>query len=155
MRDFARKTLVAAAMLPVAAVIAVSGAAPALATVGGTAGGAGTGTASAQDPTTYTMNLSSTSATIRPGRSTSTVITFDASRRLYGATVNLSVSGLPDGARAYFSPSHPRVGGHSTLTITAAPSTPAGGFTVTVGAIVNLFSSDPIGTTATFALTVG
>jgi hypothetical protein len=102
----------------------------------------------------YTMRLSSTAATVRPGGVTTTVISFRASRRLYGAPVDLSVSGLPAGATASFSPPRPLVGGHSTLTIVTAPSSPVGAFSLTVSAIVHPFSSDPIGTSTDFALTV-
>ena len=65
------------------------------------------------------------------------------------------MTGLPEGATASFSPRRPRVGGHSTLTVTTAPSSAAGTFTLTVSAIINLISSDPIGTTTPFGLTIG
>jgi hypothetical protein len=102
----------------------------------------------------YSMHLSVSAATVAPGGATKTVITFEASRRLYGLPVDLSVTGLPAGATATFTPPRPRVGGHSTLTVTTAPATPAGAATITVSAIINLDSSDPIGTTAPFDLTV-
>jgi hypothetical protein len=107
-----------------------------------------------QSDTYYEMHLTSASATVQPGGATTTVITFDASRRLYGAPVDLSVSGLPDGVTASFSPPQPRVGGFSTLTLTTTSSSAPGTSTVTIGAIINLFPSDPIGTTTTFDLTI-
>jgi hypothetical protein len=140
------KLLVRSALLPAAALMAVSGS-TAFADVPGA-------TAHSATASYYTMNLSSASATLRPGDTTKTVISFTASRRLYGAPVDLSVTGLPEGATASFSPRRPLVGGRSTLTITTSPSSPTGDFTVTVSAIINLESSDPIGTTTPFALSL-
>jgi hypothetical protein len=102
----------------------------------------------------YTMLLSPASATVRHGRVTKTVISFDAKPYLHGSRVDLSISGLPAGATASFSPARPLVTGHSTLTLRTASSTPAGAVMVTVSAIINLTSSDPIGTTTPFGLTV-
>jgi len=45
-----------------------------------------------------------------------------------------------------------RHGGHSVLTLTAAPSSGVGAFAVTVTAIT--LSSDPIGTSAPLGLTI-
>ena len=45
-----------------------------------------------------------------------------------------------------------RHGGHSVLTLTAAPSSAAGAFAVTVTAMT--LSSDPIGTSAPLSLTI-
>jgi len=140
------------ALLPVAVVMAVSGSAAAFASQ--SAVQSRPAAASAQETDTYyKIHLTSTSATVQPGGATTTVITFDASRRLYGAPVDLSISGLPDGVTASFSPLQPRVGGFSTLTLTTTSSSAPGAFTVTIGAIINLFPSDPIGDTTTFGLT--
>jgi hypothetical protein len=131
--------------------MAVSGSVAALA---GASTATATSVTSAQRELTYTMRLSATSATVQPGAATTTVISFDAPRRLYGYRVDLSASGLPAGVTASFSPRRPLVSGHSTLTLTSASSAPAGASTITAGAIVNLFSSDPIGTSTTFDLTI-
>jgi hypothetical protein len=101
----------------------------------------------------YTMQLSSTSATVRAGETTTTTISFDANRRLYRTRVDLGVSGLPSGVTASFSPAKPRIGCSSTLTFTTEPSSPVGAFTVTVTAIT-ITPSDPIGTSTTFDLTI-
>ena len=103
---------------------------------------------------TYTMRLSPARATVRAGHSTRTTITFSASRRLHGAQVDLSVVGLPSGVTASFSPATPRIGGRSTLTLTAAPSSSTGNFALTVSAITQIFPSDPIGTTSGFDLSI-
>jgi hypothetical protein len=109
-------------------------------------------TSAATAATSYTMELSPASATIRAGRTTTTTISFSASRRLYSTPVDLSVSGLPSGVTASFSPATPRIGCTSTLTLTAAPSSAGGMFVLTVTAITE--STDPIGTSTTFDLTI-
>ncbi len=109
-------------------------------------------TSAATTATYYTMKLSPASATVRAGQTTTTTITFSASRRLSGTAVDLSVSDLPSGVTASFSPATPRIGWTSTLTLTAAPSSAAGMFVLTVTAITE--STDPIGTSTTFGLTI-
>src|SRR6266566_2891033 len=89
----------------------------------------------------YTMQLSPASAAIH------------ASRHLRHLRVDLSVSGLPSGVTASFSPATPRIGGTSTLTLTAAPSSSAGAVALTVNAIT-IDPSDPIGPSTGFDLTV-
>jgi hypothetical protein len=148
-----KRALIGSALLPAALMLSVCAASPAVAGESASPTRA-VATAPAPYPLQYTMQLSSTSATVRPGGTTKTVLSFTASRRLYGARVDLSVSGLPAGATASFSPTRPRVGGHSTLTISTAQGSPAGASTVTVGAIINLFGADPIGTSTPFNLTV-
>jgi hypothetical protein len=101
----------------------------------------------------YVMRLSSTSATVAAGGQTRTVVSFRSEPYLRGTRVSLGVSGLPDGATATFRPATPRIDGCSVLTISTASSTPAGATALTVTAIT--LSSDPIGTSATFSLTVG
>jgi hypothetical protein len=102
--------------------------------------------------TSYTMRLSSTSATVQAGGATRTTVSFHASHYLYGTAVDLSVSGLPNGVTASFCPQPSYIGGTSTLTFTTASTSPAGAFAVTVIAITE--SSDPIGTSTTFDLTI-
>ena len=105
------------------------------------------------DPETgYTMELSMTSATVAAGHTATTVISFRASTYLDGTRVSLSAGGLPGGASARFFPPTPRLGGHAVLALSTSSSTPAGLATITVTAIT--ISSDPIGTSATFGLTV-
>jgi hypothetical protein len=102
--------------------------------------------------TTYTMQLSSTSAAVHAGGTTRTTVSFHASRYLYGTAVDLSVSGLPNGVTASFCPQPSHIGGTSTLTLTTVSTSPPGAFVVTVIAITE--SSDPIGTSTTFGLTI-
>jgi hypothetical protein len=111
--------------------------------------------ASAADTSTryYTMRLSPTSATVHAGGATKIKVSFRASHRLDRERVDLSVTGLPAGVTATFSPAQPRLSGTSTLTLTAAPSSPAGAAAVTVTAMT--LSSDPIGTSTGLDLTIG
>ena len=109
-------------------------------------------TSAAAATTYYTMQLSPASATVQAGQTTTTTISFSASRRLYSTPVDLSVSGPPNGVTASFSPATPRIGYTSTLTLTAAPSSAAGTSVLTVTAITE--STDPIGTSTTFDLTI-
>jgi hypothetical protein len=105
------------------------------------------------DPETeYTMELSSTTATVAAGHATMTVISFRASSYLDHTRVSLSAGGLPGGVSARFFPPTPRLGSHAVLALSTSSSTPAGLATITVTAIT--ISSDPIGTTATLDLTV-
>ncbi len=108
--------------------------------------------AHAATTTTYRMRLSATSATVQAGDTTTTTISFDASRRLYHTRVDLSVTGLPNGVTASFSPPTPQIGHESTLTFTTAASSPPSAAVVTITAITE--SSDPIGTSTTFDLTI-
>src|SRR6266700_1247218 len=101
----------------------------------------------------YTMQLSPASAAIQAGDTTSITVSFHASRHLRHLRLDLSVSGLPSGVTASFSPATPRIGGTSTLTLTAAPSSSAGAVALTVNAIT-IDPSDPIGTSTAFDLTV-
>ncbi len=101
----------------------------------------------------YTMQLSPAAAAIQAGDTTSITVSFHASRSLRHTRVDLSVSGLPSGVTASFSPATPRIGGTSTLTLTAAPSSSAGAVALTVNAIT-IDPSDPIGTSTAFDLTV-
>jgi hypothetical protein len=86
------------------------------------------------------------------GRTTATVISFDAEPYLDRTRVALSVTGLPGGVTARFIPAKPRLDGRAVLVLTTASSTPAGAATITITAIT--LGSDPIGTSAAFGLTV-
>jgi hypothetical protein len=161
-----RRTLLKAALLPAAvlsaaALMAAGGsqaalASPAAPTAAHTAAhtGATAGvTSGAHAPDSYyTMRLSRSSVAVRAGHQTRIAISFLAPAALYGVPVALSVSGLPDGVTASFSPSTVAIGGHAVLTLTAAPSLAAGTFAVTVTAMS--LSSDPIGTTTPLGLTI-
>jgi carbohydrate-binding DOMON domain-containing protein len=144
------------AALSVAALLAAGGAqaalaSPATATAGVTSAVA-TGVRAAHAPDGYyAMRLSRSSVAVRAGHRTSIAISFLAPAALYGVPVALSISGLPSGVTASFSPGTATIGGHAVLTLTAARSLPAGTFAVTVTAMS--LSSDPIGTTAPLSLT--
>lgn len=70
---------------------------------------------------------------------------------LYGfiGSAALSVSGLPSGATASFSPTSISISGQSVLTVTTSGSTPAGNYTLTVSAV-----SGAVTHTAAVSLTV-
>jgi hypothetical protein len=142
--------LLSAAALSAAALVAAGGSQAALASPA--AAGVASGAHAASD-SYYTMRLSRSSVAVRPGHRTSVAISFRAPAALYGVPVALSVSGLPSGVTASFSPSTAVIGGHAVLTLIAAPSVPAGPFAVTVTAMS--LSSDPIGTTTPLALSIG
>jgi hypothetical protein len=108
--------------------------------------------ASAADTSYYTMRLSPASATVRAGDTTTIKVSFRAPHRLDHYRVDLSVTGLPAGVTADFSPAQPRLSGTSTLTLTAAPSSPSGAFAATVTAMT--LSSDPIGTSTGLGLSI-
>jgi hypothetical protein len=147
------RTLLKAALLPTALLMAAGGSQAAFASQAATSANVTSGVHSAASPDSYyTMRLSPSSVTVRAGYRTRITISFRATTDLNGTPVALSVSGLPSGVTASFSPSEPTIGGHSVLTLTAAPSSAAGAFTATVIAIT--LSSDPIGTSAPLGLTI-
>jgi hypothetical protein len=153
------RALVGSALLPAALLLAVVGPGSAFASDPTAHGSAASGSAasrsavaSAHRPDSYTMRLSSTSATVRAGAATTTVVSFRAGRYLRTTRVALSVTGLPGGVTATFCPPAPLIGGDSVLTLTTASSGPVGAFAITVTAIT--LSSDPIGTSATFDLAI-
>ena len=143
-------TVLKAALLPAALLMAAGGSQAAFAATTANVT-SGVHSASSQD-SYYTMRLSPSAVTVRAGYRTRITVSFRATPDLDGTPVALSVSGLPNGVTASFSPSTPTIGGHSVLTLTAASSTAPGAFTATVIAIT--LSSDPIGTTAPLALAI-
>ena len=147
------RTLLKAALLPTALLMAAGGSQAAFASQAATSANVTSGVHSAPSADSYyTMRLSPSSVTVRAGYRTRITISFRATTDLNGTPVALSVSGLPSGVTASFSPSEPTIGGRSVLTLTAAPSSAAGAFTATVIAIT--LSSDPIGTSAPLGLTI-
>ena len=147
------RTLLKAALLPTALLMTAGGAPAAFASQAATTVNVTSGTRSAPSPDSYyTMRLSPSSVTVRAGYRTRITVSFHATTDLYGTPVALSVSGLPGGVTASFSPRTATIGGRSVLTLTAAPSSAAGAFAATVTAIT--LSSDPIGTSAPLGLTI-
>jgi len=146
-------TLLKAALLPAALLMAAGGSQAAFASQAAPAANVTSAIHSAPSPDSYyTMQLSPSSVTVRAGYRTRIGISFQATSDLYGTPVALSVSGLPSGVTASFSPRTATIGGRSVLTLTAAPSSTTGAFAATVIAIT--LSSDPIGTSAPLGLTV-
>jgi hypothetical protein len=145
------RTLLKAALVPAALLIAAGGS-PASASQAAAPANV-TSLPSALSPDSYyTMRLSPSPVTIRAGHRTRIAISFRAPADLYGAPVALSVSGLPGGVTASFSPPAAAIGGRPVLTLTAATSTAAGAFEATVTAMT--LSSDPIGTSTPLGLTI-
>jgi len=147
------RTLLKAALLPTALLLAAGGSQAAFASQAAATANVTSAIRSAPSPDSYyTMALSPSSVTVRAGYRTRIAVSFQATADLYGTPVALSVSGLPSGVTASFSPHTATIGGRAVLTLTAAPSSTAGAFAVTVTAIT--LSSDPIGTSAPLGITV-
>jgi hypothetical protein len=145
-------TLLKAALVPTALLMAAGGSQAAFASQAAAPANV-TSSSSAPSPDSYyTMRLSPSPVTVRAGHRARITISFRAPADLYGARVALSVSGLPDGVTASFSPSTDAIGGRSVLTLTATPSAAAGAFEATVTAMT--LSSDPIGTSTSLGLTI-
>jgi hypothetical protein len=148
------RTLLKAALLPTAVLLAAGGSQVAFASQAGATANVTTGAHSALAPDSYyTMQLSPSSVTLRAGYRTRITISFRAPADLYGTPVDLSISGLPGGVTASFAPPTATIGGRAVLTLTAAPSSVAGTFAATVTAMSE--SSDPIGTSTPLGLTIG
>ena len=147
------RTLLKAALVPAALLMAAGGSQAAFASQATATANATSGIHSAPSSDSYyTMRLSPSRVTVRAGNRTRITISFRAPADLYGAPVALSVSGLPGGVTASFSPSTAAIGGRSILTLTAATSTAAGAFEATVTAMT--LSSDPIGTSTPLGLAI-
>ena len=147
------RTLLKAALLPTALLMAAGGSPAAFASQAAATANVTGDIHSAPSPDSYyTMRLSPSSVAVRAGHRTRITVSFQAATDLYGTPVTLSVSGLPGGVTASFSPSTAVIGGRSVLTLTAAPSSAAGAFAATVTAMT--LSSDPIGTSAPLGLTI-
>jgi hypothetical protein len=147
------RTLLKAALVPTALLMAAGGSPAAFASQAATTAKVTSDVHAAPSPDSYyTMRLSPSSVTVRAGHRTRITVSFQATTDLYGTPVTLSVSDLPDGVMASFSPSAVAIGGRSVLTLTAATSSAAGAFQATVMAMT--LSSDPIGTSAPLGLTI-
>jgi hypothetical protein len=147
------RTLLKAALVPTALLIAAGGSPAAFASqAAATANVTSDIHSAAALDSYYTMRLSPSPVAVRAGHRTRITVSFQAPADLYGTPAALSVSGLPDGVTASFSPPAAVIGGRSVLTLTAAPSSAAGAFAVTVAAMT--LSSDPIGTSAPLGLTI-
>jgi len=147
------RTLLKAALLPAALLMATGGAQAASASPAAATARVTSGVRSAPSPDSYyTVQLSPSSVAVRAGYRTRITVSFQATADLRGTPVALSVSGLPSGVTASFSPSTTIIGGRSVLTLAAASSSAPGAFAVTVTAIT--LSSDPIGTSTPLGLTI-
>ena len=81
----------------------------------------------------FTLTVSPASRTVAAGTSTTYTVSITATGGFAGA-VTLSLTGLPAGAAASFSP-NPASGTASTLTVTTSASTPAGTFGLTISGV--------------------
>lgn len=81
----------------------------------------------------FSLSVSPTSRTVAAGTSTTYTVTITRTGGFAGA-VTLSLTGLPAGAAASFSP-NPASGTASTLTVTTSASTPAGTFGLTISGV--------------------
>ncbi|MEV6441695.1 M4 family metallopeptidase [Amycolatopsis sp. NPDC051716] len=97
----------------------------------------------------YSLTLSPTSASVQPGQTATTTVTTRVTSGSAQA-VQLLATGLPEGAKATFSPASVQSGGTSTLTITTSATTPQGTSQVTVTG-----DGTDADHTAQFSLTVG
>jgi len=147
------RTLLKAGLLPAVLLMAAGGSPAAFASQAAAPVNVASDIPAAPSPDSYyTMRLSPSSVAVRAGHRTRITISFHAAADLYGTPVALSISSLPGGVTASFSPSTAVIGGRSILTLTATPSSAAGAFAATVTAMT--LSSDPIGTSAPLGLTI-
>ncbi|GAA3058874.1 hypothetical protein GCM10020229_83180 [Kitasatospora albolonga] len=102
-----------------------------------------------QPPQTFSLGLSPAAVKVDPGKSVSTTVTSTAGQN-GSETVELTASGLPQGAKATFQPSSISTGTNAKLTVETASTTPQGDYQVTVT------GTGPSGTATTkLTLTVG
>jgi uncharacterized membrane protein len=78
----------------------------------------------------FSLSVSPASVSVKQGTSGSYTVTITRTGGFAGA-VQLSVSGLPSGATAVFSP-NPATGTTSTMTVTVGATTPTGSFALTI-----------------------
>jgi hypothetical protein len=96
----------------------------------------------------FTIALSLTNGKVAPGGSTSTDVTLTPFAGFTGSAT-LSIKGLPAGVTATFTPTTVSAAQPAVLTLTAAPNSPSGTFSFTVGA-----SAPGGGATAGYQLSV-
>lgn len=96
----------------------------------------------------FSLSATPGSNSVVQGKSASYTVSVGAIGTFSGA-VGLSVSGLPTGATASFSPQSVSTSGNSTLSVSTAASTPTGSYTLTVAG-----ASGSISHTATVSLVV-
>jgi PKD repeat protein len=83
------------------------------------------------DVTDFTLSATPTSQTVLPGEGTTYTATVTPLSGFTG-TVAFSVTGLPSGATASFSPESVATSGSTTLTIATTPATPVGSHALTI-----------------------
>ncbi|HET9838516.1 MAG TPA: protease pro-enzyme activation domain-containing protein [Candidatus Angelobacter sp.] len=96
----------------------------------GTVGHSAAATLTVANPD-FTIAATPASQTIIQGSSTSYTVTQSALNN-YAATVSYSVSGLPAGATATFTPPSVAVSGTTTLAVSTAATTPGGSYALTI-----------------------
>ena len=82
-------------------------------------------------PQDFGLSVAPSSRSVKRGKSTSYTVNL-SSQGGFGGTVTLSVSGLPSGVTATFSPGSVVAPGTSTMTVKTSGKTPRGTFTLTV-----------------------
>jgi hypothetical protein len=97
----------------------------------------------------FSLSVSPSSTTVTQGSSATYTVTSTAVVGFTGTVSSFTVSGLPTGASASFNPTSIPASGTTTMTISTLGSTPAGGYSLTVGA-----TSGALSHTATTALAV-
>ncbi|MHB8637200.1 MAG: protease pro-enzyme activation domain-containing protein [Fimbriimonadaceae bacterium] len=116
------------------------------------------GFAASQGPATPNFSISAAPAsqTVNPGNGTSYTVSVGALAGFTGS-VGLTVSGLPSGAGAGFSPTSISTSGTSTLSVTTSSATPTGTYTLTVtgtsGSLVHLTTVTLVVQGADFTIT--
>jgi uncharacterized membrane protein len=91
----------------------------------------GTDECPTSNPPDFTLSASPATGTVTAGDSTTYTVNVSATNGFTGA-VSLSASGLPPGATATWSPTSVNGSGSSTLTVSTASSTAAGSYTLTI-----------------------
>lgn len=81
----------------------------------------------------FSVSATPSSQTVRPGNSTSYTVNVTPSNG-YNGNVTFSVSGLPSGASASFTPSSVSSSGSSTMAVSTSSSTPTRTYTLTITA---------------------
>jgi hypothetical protein len=103
------------------------------------------------DAPSFTISLNPTSGSTPAGATATTQVTL-APANGYAGSATLSVSGLPAGVTASFSPGQVSAGNPATLTLHTVVSSPTGTFPITVTA-TDASALDPV-KTATYQLTI-